>query len=976
MKSVTRRGHSVSIKAVLMTTAACSLALAGLASAAFAQDDASAQAGTAAAAEDTQTVVVTGIRRGLQDSLTIKRRNTSIVEAVSAEDIGKLPDASIAESLARLPGLAAQRVGGRSQTISIRGLSGDFSTTLLNGRMQVSSGDNRAAEFDQYPSEMVSSAIVYKTPDAGITGQGLSGTVVLNTVRPLDYNKRVISVNLRGSVNTNGEVVPGYSANGNRISLAYIDQFLDGKLGVAFSYAHLDDPSELEHSKSWWWDKQGNEPAPAGSPPDTQGPPRLGVGNADVFGLHGVEAWSTARRQTRDGYMAVFDFKPSDSFRSVNDFYYSVFDQNEVTHGAEWYQSQWADDVRFSNVVVSDHNGTPVVQQATISGIAPIIRNDNNLRRDEMFSFGSNNRFNIGQWRSVIDFGYSRSVRKESIAETYAGYGTNPAPVSRTFDTIDENIAFGDFPQLHPGFDYADADNVYLGDVAPWGGWGHDGAIRTPKVVDELATARFSGVHDMDWAGFKSIELGVDYSHRTKNKGVQEWDLCLKGWNQTTGDCHGTRVAVDAADLQEATNLDFAGFGGVLSYDLGDVIDKYYDKKPLLNDDNLNKYWQVDEELVTLFAKLNIDTTMGGHGLRGNLGLQYVNAKQAASGYDIYQHSNGNIPSAGNWVTTESSYGDFLPSLNLIYDIDDNSVFRFAMSRAMARPRMDDMRGTRNASVPLPGAGSVPGSQHWSGSGGNPNLKPWIADGVDFSYEHYFNKTSYISVATFQKVLRTYIRNVTDDYFDFDANGFVNYTGVTPSPWPVSITYPDGAPANIGPFTQPQNGHGGNVSGLELSGAIDGALIWDKLDGFGMIGSVSRGWTNIQSGSDVDPSKLPGFSGDVASVTGYYEKGGFSARLSYRYRSAFLGEAYALYANRAVTRILADKQVDAQVSYQMQDGPLKGITFLLQGYNLANSSYQTQLKVSENRAADGSSYPENYEEYGQTILFGVSYRFQ
>jgi len=953
MKSVTRRG-SASIKAVLMSTAACAVALGGLATAAHAQDEASAQAEATAAAEDTQVVVVTGIRRGLQDSLTIKKRNTSIVEAVSAEDIGKLPDASIAESLARLPGLAAQRVGGRSQTISIRGLSGDFSTTLLNGRMQVSSGDNRAAEFDQYPSEMVSSAIVYKTPDAGITGQGLSGTVVLNTVRPLDYNKRVISVNLRGSVNTNGEVVPGYSPNGNRISLAYIDQFLDGKLGVAFSYAHLDDPSELQHSKSWWWDKQGDD--------SVTNEPRLG--NADAFGLHGVEIWSTARRQTRDGYMAVLDFKPNDNFRSVNDFYYSVFDQNEVTHGAQWYQTQWTDDIHFSNVVLSERGGTPVVQKATISGIAPIIRNDNNLRRDEMFSFGSNNRFNIGSWRSVIDFGYSRSVRKESIAETYAGYGTDPTPVSRTFDTIDEDIAFGDFPYLNPGLDYADADNVYLGDVAPWGGWGHDGAIRQPKVTDQLATARFSGVHDVEWGGFKSIELGVDYSHRTKAKAVPEWDLCLKGYTiDSNGGCHGTRVAVDAADLQTPTNLDFAGFGSVLSYDLGDVINKYYDLRPILNEDNLNKYWQVDEELVTLFAKLNIDTTMGGHGLRGNLGLQYVSAKQTSAGNEVIQKSDAanGIPAIGQWVSTSKEYGDLLPSLNLIYDINDNSVLRFAMSRAMARPRMDDMRASRNAGVSVTG--------QWSGSGGNPNLKPWIADGVDLSYEHYFNKTSYIGVAGFQKVMRSYIRNLTVS--DFDFTGWVNTSGITPD-------------SNIGSFTMPINddgtvgnlGGGKNVSGIEFSGALDGSLIWNRLDGFGVIGSFSRGWTNIRSGDDVDPSKLPGFSGDVANVTGYFEKGGFSARLSYRYRSAFLGETYALYANRAATRILADKQVDAQISYQMQDGPLKGVTFLLQGYNLANSNYQTQLKVTENKTADGSSYPENYEEYGSTILFGVSYRFQ
>ena len=97
---------------------------------------------------------------------------------------GKLPDVSIGESIARLPGLAAQRVAGRAQVISVRGLSPDFATTLLNGREMVSTGDNRSVEFDQYPSELLSGVTVYKTPDAGLVGQGLSGTLDMQTVRP------------------------------------------------------------------------------------------------------------------------------------------------------------------------------------------------------------------------------------------------------------------------------------------------------------------------------------------------------------------------------------------------------------------------------------------------------------------------------------------------------------------------------------------------------------------------------------------------------------------------------------------------------------------------------------------------------------------------------------------------------------------------------------------------------------------------
>ena len=113
--------------------------------------EATAEQNQQADATELDTVVVTGIRRGIESAISVKRDSTSIVEAISAEDIGKLPDVSIAESLARLPGLAAQRVAGRAQVISVRGLSPDFSTTLLNGREMVSTGDNRRGEYRYTP---------------------------------------------------------------------------------------------------------------------------------------------------------------------------------------------------------------------------------------------------------------------------------------------------------------------------------------------------------------------------------------------------------------------------------------------------------------------------------------------------------------------------------------------------------------------------------------------------------------------------------------------------------------------------------------------------------------------------------------------------------------------------------------------------------------------------------------------------------
>ena len=161
--------------------------------------DAAAKAKAAAAkrrgepVKQLQSVEVVGIRRGIEDAIDTKQSATSIVESVSAEDIGKLPDSSIAESIARLPGLTAQRDRGRATQINIRGLSGDFAGTTLNGREQTTTGENRGVEFDQFPSELLSGVLVYKTPDASLVGQGLSGTIDLQTVRPLKFSDRVVT---------------------------------------------------------------------------------------------------------------------------------------------------------------------------------------------------------------------------------------------------------------------------------------------------------------------------------------------------------------------------------------------------------------------------------------------------------------------------------------------------------------------------------------------------------------------------------------------------------------------------------------------------------------------------------------------------------------------------------------------------------------------------------------------------------------
>ena len=198
--------------------------------------------------EELQEVTVTGIRAGVDAAIKIKRNNDDIVEAISAEDIGKLPDTSIAESLARLPGLTTQRSDGRDSDISIRGFGPDFNGTLLNGREQVSTGDNRAIQFDQYPAELMSGVVVYKTPDAALVGQGLAGTIDMRTTRPLEYGRRTLVFDVRGIENSNGNLGADSDDKQYRASFSYIDQFLDNTLGLTFGFARLDTPVDTEET--------------------------------------------------------------------------------------------------------------------------------------------------------------------------------------------------------------------------------------------------------------------------------------------------------------------------------------------------------------------------------------------------------------------------------------------------------------------------------------------------------------------------------------------------------------------------------------------------------------------------------------------------------------------------------------------------------------------------------------------------------
>lgn len=167
---------------------ACSTAALALSCANLAQAQTAAALSADEGVTDGEEIVVSGIRASLERSQTIKQTSASVVEALSAEDIGKLPQSSVADSLGRLAGLAGERRAGRVSGISVRGFREDFVGTTMNGRELIGIGDNRGVEYDLYPSEIIDTAVVYKTPSSDLSAMGVGGTVDMRTIHPLDRN--------------------------------------------------------------------------------------------------------------------------------------------------------------------------------------------------------------------------------------------------------------------------------------------------------------------------------------------------------------------------------------------------------------------------------------------------------------------------------------------------------------------------------------------------------------------------------------------------------------------------------------------------------------------------------------------------------------------------------------------------------------------------------------------------------------------
>ncbi|GAA63326.1 TonB-dependent receptor protein [Pseudoalteromonas sp. BSi20311] len=897
------------------------------------------------AKNDVEVIEVKGFRGSVVESINTKRFSSEVVESISAEDIGKLPDSSIAESIARLPGLTAQRLDGRASRVSVRGFSENESATTFNGREQVSIGDNRGVEFDLYPSEIMSGVTVYKTPNASLDAEGIAGVIDMQTVKPLSKGERVIMFN--GQLEQTGfdKLNPDGDDQGFRGTVSYIDQFADDTIGVAFAYNTMSSPNQEKRWNSWGY------------------PEFTGDDGQTYSILGGAKPFVRSSTLERDSAMLVIEAAPTDRLNMTFDALYVDFSDEKILRGIEVPFAWGQGTIDPSSAVVDAESG--FITSAVTQGQRVVVRNDYEERNAELTQFGFNTKYDISDDWSV-EFDASRSEVERQIWSIESYSGTGRGDNNGVADNIGYAFDGGNTgAQFSHELDYSDYGLIQLGGPLSWGAskalndkygltgtpyenTAQDGFINAPEINDELTTLKFAASKVLESEYFSKVSFGISYRDREKSKLSEGYYMTLKDFSLA----NPGMLSIPEQYRLGTASLDFIGMGDMVAFDTNGLVnDGYYDllQESLTDQKHKTQSWTVQEEVTAVFAQLDINAELGSIPVTGNIGARYVQTDQSSQG------SAANTTADGLVVVTPTDvshdYNHFLPSINLSFAIDEEQTIRFGAAKTISRARLDEMNASVNASY---NQQPDENGNYWSVSGGNPNLEPKEATGLDLSYENYFDAEGYFAAAFFYKDITQWI---------FDGSYEVDMSGVAdPSTGQI--------PANsTGSGSGKVNGGEGDLWGYELSLALPFNVFHSSLDGFGLIASHTGVEQDLkdQNGNDYE---LPGLSDQIDSLTVYFERSGFQARTSMRKRSDFKGDVYGLGFATTQVDIKGETIWDAQVGYDFGEGGVESLDGLSVTFQVQNITEEPFVSLQ----GDSDLQVRDYQDYGRTFLLGFSYK--
>ncbi|MFT7558256.1 MAG: iron complex outermembrane receptor protein [Flavobacteriales bacterium] len=894
----------------------------------------------------TEEVVITGIRGSLQRSMDIKRESGGVVDAISAEDIGKFPDTNLAESLQRITGVSIDRTGGEGQFITVRGLGPAFNAVVVNGRRLASEQETRGFSFDTIASEMVTGLEVHKTSVATLPSGGVGATVNIKTGRPLDNP----GLKIAGSIKANYEDKSGETSP--QVSALFSNTFADDTIGVLLAVSNSERSTRIDQAQTNQWQ-------PASGIPDSG----YASGHSGaILAPQNFDQRVLFEERTRTNATAVVQFAPSDALTITGDLLYSDFDiEGEATSMGFWFGPG-----NFNNATV-DSNGTVLSFDQGNTNQATDVHAKTSDRLTETISAGlnfditvnDNLTLDVDLWRSESEresnngnnnnmvLGYLRGssyVADGSDLPRVFGFedavpdveGDDTDGIPNTNNFID---SIGD-PTTHAAGNYLDPSNPRA-HVSIRGGESTGLAVK-----DDVTEFKIGGVWDEGAdSGIVKAKFGAGTTTETRD---------IEGWDNTTSNVHATVVGyletgdvtgagITAFDIPDSAfsvfdaGSDFLGdlsvAGGTrmptqwLYARDGEAIFDLFTQQTGIDHDAVKTGSSISVEETVSFAYLELDFAgeIGGMALTSTAGVRMESTDVTVSGTDVPlesievlgadQTQFSAVTRAPSAVEADTSNEALLPNFSAKLDITDSIVARFAAGKTLTRPTLRQLAPATNIGTTRPSI--------LTASSGNPALKPFLSDNVDLSFEYYFGDSSYASFGYFQKNVSNFIVNGAQATTFFDSSGnaievpLQNDAGL----------FVDGGPKGPAVFqvALPTNGPDVKIDGIELA-------VQHTLDmGLGF----QANYTMVNSDADFDVNDLtqtfavPGIS-DSANLVGFYETDRLSVRLAYNWRDEFLQSLTQASGAGEPQFVETYSQWDLSASFDITDN----ITAFVEGINL------------------------------------------
>ncbi|SET63231.1 TonB-dependent receptor [Thalassotalea agarivorans] len=920
--------------------------------------------------DEVEVIEVTGFKSSLIKSLNQKRFADTVSEQISADDLGGLPDVSMADALTRLPGVAAVRTGGQAAEINIRGLGGGFVSSTLNGREQVSTSGSRSIEFDQYPSELISQAAVYKSTKASLIEGGVAGTVELTTASALNNDKQhTFNLNARGMYNDRASEVADAEEFGHRLSFSYQGKFFEDTLGVSVGYARLYQPSVATQFIGFAYNAQADVDM---LPDDTNGP--ADAPNEEYIS-EGFELQHLGGVETRNGYVGALEWQPNDTFTVRADAFVSKFDSESFARGFRVKFDGETAAIANPTILGNSMIGGTINRKSTGNNTRVEIVNDDNQDFDSVESYGLNLDWQItDRLNANLDFTYSSAesdFRNGLLWALVAEDANADVPVLDPNVSISYLLNGSDLPDI--GFSQADAfTDINRVMVSKYG-------IYPFENSDRLSAVRLDLEYELDNEFVSSVAFGMRYSDReySNDRSVYQYGAD-NNFSSSEPPLKLTDDMVQVVDWEG----EFSYFPSYLAIDLDKALNAWFGNdipQPVQTwganrdgeiDDSTSwsvlQSGEVYEEVASAYIMANLDMELFDLPITGNIGVRAVKTKQSSTAYENVgglveagaqniMDEVGLVNSNFKYTVEGIEYTDYLPSLNLNFHITDNSQIRFAAGKVMSRP--DINRLASNRSIQISDEGEVTGN-----SNNNPFIRPFYANQYDLSYEQYFVETEGAFVfAVFHKDVESFLQDQTLFNYDFEAAGFyvpekiVNETtGVETEVDPVGTYY-----------TAFNNENGGHITGAEVALTQVFTFLPDLWSGLGIYVSYSYTQSNVAFetdllGTTID-QPLEGLSENLATATLFYEYSDFETRLSFRYRDSFVSRQWGIDEQRL--RFDDELIVDYQASYNVTDN----LGLLFQVNNLTDEPTQSYFGTPE--------FSGTTQFFGRQFYFGATYSF-